>query len=187
MKWVGILYINDNFLLNGRLYAKSWSQLINKFFVYQNRLPRWIIILNTKPSICKEEISDFQEQLSKYCYFTQYNRKFPFIYFFKNKKNYAVSIMVGLIISLINIAYYWKKTDQIVSEIIQPKFIGNDYQISMKKLAKACDNKQCLNELAIFPAEIIVKLKNYNFETNLIQLGCKKMYENRTIFKCINY
>lgn len=187
MKWVGILYINEYIYFNGFYFANSFEQLFNKFFIANDKLPTWVLIFNKQPHNNQRILSDFENQLSGLCTFIHYDRKGPFIYCLKDKKNYCIAIIVGILMSLFLMMIIWRHHLTISNKIIYPITLSDEYERTMSRFADICEHQQCLAELAIFPNQIMVKLKTLDQEPSLTQIGCQKLDGKMKVFRCIDH
>ena len=186
MKWVGILYINNNFWLNGKRFASMWSEFINKLFLNQHQLPKLIILYVKHSSKYHLFINQFRQQLPRHCHTIHYVQTLPFIYTHKKRSTYIHAICLGILLGGIMGLMWVKKAQQSIKRYHHYQPYKIEYQTIMKDLAQGCEQEQCIQALALFPTNYMIELRTIAFIHNFERLGCKTLYKNalKAVLKC---
>ena len=176
MKWVGILNIKDNyFFLNGRLIAQSTSSFLN--FCLFFKLPRFLIIFfKKKPST--HFLNEIKLNLNAQNHLMYYRFR-RFIYIVLNSKQYMISVLFGVFISLIIALWMLNSANQYNQRIMTIHSEKNIEKV-MDWAKRQCLDNACVKRLSIFPnqlffIEFIQAKKNLN--------GCKPIGERGMMCK----
>ena len=184
MKWVGILYVKDTVRLNGMHFADHWQQLINTFFLNQNRLPRWLIILVADSNALGKQVVNLKEQVPQSCQLIYYHRWIPLIYIHENKQHYYLSVIMGILIGIMSCFYWLQESKSMVIKMPKNHRYNNAYNQIMNQLANHCNQEQCITELAIYPKEYMVRLIDQQFEQSFLNSGCQSIPSQTGVIKC---
>ena len=176
MKWVGVLNIKNNqFFLAGRLIAQSPNSFIN--YCLFTELPKYLIVffINKPPThfvnLIKQSLSAQNSVM--------YYRVSRFIYISLNTKQYIISIVSGVFISLIISLWMLSIADQYSDQAITLNSKNNIGKV-LDWAKRQCLDNACISRLSIFPGELFF----VEFTQSKKKLyGCKSVGERGMICK----
>lgn len=186
MKWVGILYINQNIYFNGRCIASTAAHFYNLYCLKKIQLPTELLVLNTQSS--NELAQKIISQLPKKQNVIRYNQFSRFIYVLSNPHHYIRSAIIGLLLGVLMLSI-GLKVAQSMQESIQKKshqfhYIELNVQQILKTLGILCRDQQCINQIMISPRSFIVDVNDSILSVNELDTAFES-FSCRVIKGCI--